>query len=188
MLRPWQLLEFSKHSKTDQKLHRWAKLHSHCHFTFWCRFLMGLKTQLSTKYRCETCINRWPDKIYSDKIYSDAILSKYVQVLHQIDVIIGLKYNSSWPIKGHQSFLLYNPPYPSRLPISVWLLHNESINYQIDHILMPDRPKSQSKFIIWPRPFSFWKVDVIFVQDGLTKCRDIFRVYFVRIYFVTLPY
>ena len=56
-----------------------------------------------------TLTERWPDKIYSDKIYSDAILSKYVQVLHQIDVIIGLKYSSSWPIKGHQSFLLYNP-------------------------------------------------------------------------------
>ena len=130
------------------------------------------------------CVFWWPDKIYSDKIYSDAILSKYVQGLHQIDVIIGLKYSSSWPIKGHQSFLLYNPPYPSRLPILVWLLHNESINYQIDHILMPDRPKSQSKFIICPRPYSLWKVDVIIVQDGLAKCRDIFRVYFVRIYIV----
>ena len=59
----------------------------------------------------------WPDKIYFGQNIFRCKFTKYIQVLHQNDVKISLKYNLTRPLKGHQSFLHSNP----LLPLPDWI-------------------------------------------------------------------
>ena len=62
---------------------------------------------------CSNALHKgWPDKIYFGQNIFRCKFTKYIQVLHQNDVKISLKYNLTRPLKGHQSFLHSNPLIP----------------------------------------------------------------------------